>query len=195
MAMEHALRTAWTLDEFFAWQEKQPDRYELVDGHPLRMMAGASNTHNRVSGNIYAQFHNQLRESRCQPFNGDGSVQTKPGQIRRPDIGVECGPFVPNGYTASEPRVVVEVLSPTTRDVDTIRKLDEYQQIATLKRILLVETNKPLVTMWTRNDADEWVESEATGLESFIEMSEIGVRLPMAEIYRTIAFPADLRVV
>ena len=193
--MEQALRTDWTLDGFFAWQEKQQDRYELVDGHPLRMMAGASNAHNRVVLNIQGQLYNQLRDSHCQPFNGDGSVQTKPGQIRRPDIGIECGPFVPDGYTASEPRVVVEVLSPTTRDVDTIRKLDEYQQIATLKRILLVETNKPLVTMWTRNDADEWVESEATGLEGLIEMPEIGVGLPMAEIYRTIVFPADLRVV
>ena len=193
--MENALQTAWTLDDFFAWQEKQPDRYELVGGQPLRMMAGASNTHNRVVINIQGQLYNQLRGSPCQPFNGDGSVQTKKAQIRRPDIGVECGPFVPNGYTANEPRVVVEVLSPTTRDVDTIRKLDEYRLVASLRRILLVETNKPLVTMWTRNEADEWAESEVTGLEGGIDMPEIGVTLPMAEIYRTIAFPASLRVV
>ena len=193
--MEQAARKSWTLEAFFAWQEKQQDRYELVDGQPLRMMAGASNVHNRVVINIQGQLYNQLRDQHCQPFNGDGSVQTKPGQIRRPDVGVECGAFLPNGYTANEPRVVFEVLSPTTRDVDTIRKLDEYQQIATLKRIVLVETNKPLVTIWTRDDMDEWAESEVTGLEGSIDMPEIGVSLPMAEIYRTIAFPAGLRVV
>ena len=189
--MEQAARKVWTEAEFFAWQETQEDRFELVDGQPLRMMAGASNVHNRISGNIYGQMYVRLRDSPCQPFNGDGSVRTRPGQIRRPDIGVECGPFVPAGYTAGEPRVIFEVLSPTTRDVDTIRKLDEYQSIPSLRRIPLVEANNPEVAMWTRDETGAWIRSDVAG----IDMPEIGVALPMAEIYRTIAFPLDLRLV
>ena len=107
-----------TIDEFFAWQEKQPARYELVDGFPPRMMAGAKNVHDDIVVNVLAELRNQLRGSRCRPFTSDGSVETKPGQIRRPDIGVDCGRRDPNAMKADLPRVVVEVLSPT-REIST----------------------------------------------------------------------------
>ena len=193
--MEQAARKIWSAEEFFAWQERQEDRYELVDGQPLRMMAGASNAHNRIVINIQGQMYLQLRDSPCQPFNGDGSVQTKPGQFRRPDVGVECGPFVPGGYWLAAPRMIAEVLSPSTRDIDTIRKLDEYQSIPSLRRILLVETNRPEVAMWVRDEAGRWIRSDVAGLEAGIDMPEIGVALPMAEIYRSIAFQPELRLV
>ncbi len=101
----------WTVDEFFAWQEQQAERYELVDGFPLRMMAGAKNVHDDIVVNVLTELRNQLRGSGCRPFTGDGSVETKPGQIRRLDIGVDCGRRDPNATKASSARVVAEVLS------------------------------------------------------------------------------------
>ncbi len=52
--MAEALLRPWTTDEFFAWQETQPERYELVDGHPLKMMAGALNVHDDIVVNLIA---------------------------------------------------------------------------------------------------------------------------------------------
>jgi Uma2 family endonuclease len=118
--MTEAAPRRWTSAEFFAWQETQPERYELVDGFPVRMMAGARNVHDDIVVNILAELRNQLRGSACRPFTGDGSIETKPGQIRRPDIGVDCGPRDPNATKAASPRILAEVLSPTTRDFDTI---------------------------------------------------------------------------
>ena len=93
----------WTVDEFFAWQDKQAERYELVDGFPVRMMAGAKNVHDDIVVNVLTDLRNQLRGSDCRPFTGDGSVETKPGQIRRPDVGVDCGRRDPNGTMANSP--------------------------------------------------------------------------------------------
>src|SRR5579862_6978937 len=117
--MPNSAAERWTAEEFFAWQERQAERYELVDGFPVRMMVGARNVHDDIVVNVVADLRNQLRGSHCRPFTGDGSVETRPGQIRRPDVGVDCGPRKPWGLKAESPRLVVEVLSPTTRDFDT----------------------------------------------------------------------------
>jgi Uma2 family endonuclease len=185
----------WTVEEFFAWQEKQPERYELVDGFPVRMMSGARNVHDDIVVNVLAELRNQLRGSGCRPFTGDGSVETRPGQIRRPDIGVDCGRRDPNATKATLPRVVVEVLSPSTRDFDTIGKLEEYKLVDSLEHILIVEPNAPEVMIWVRGTDGSWRQGIRRGLDQEIDMPEIGVTLPLAEIYDGVSFPAGPRLV
>jgi len=185
----------WTLEEFFAWQESQPERYELVDGQPLRMMAGAKNVHDDIVVNLVADLREQVRGSRCRPFTGDGSLETRPGQIRRPDVGLDCGPRRPNDTKAALPRLVVEVLSPSTRDFDTFNKLDEYKAVNSLDYILFVEPNAAHVVLWHRDDQRAWRDRSITGLEAEVDMPELGVTLRMASIYEGVDFPKDLRLV
>ena len=185
----------WSVAEFFAWQEKQPARYELVDGYPLRMMAGARNQHDLIVVNVLASLRSQLRGGGCRPFTGDSSVETTPGQIRRPDVGVDCGKWDPDAMVADKPRVVVEVLSPTTRDFDTFGKLDEYKRIASLEWILLIEPNAPEVTLWTRDSSGNWASALHEGLETAIDLPGVGVNLSFATIYQEVAFPAVPRLV
>jgi Uma2 family endonuclease len=192
--MTEAASRRWTIEEFFAWQEMQPERYELVDGFPVKMMAGARSVHDDIVVNVLAELRNQLRGSDCRPFTGDGSIETKPGQIRRPDIGIDCGRRDPNATKASSPRVIVEVLSPTTRDFDTIGKLDEYKLVDGLERILVIEPNAPEVIIWERGP-ERWQRSVLRGLDQRVEMPEIRATLPLAEIYDGVEFPARPRIV
>jgi Uma2 family endonuclease len=193
--MTETSRRGWNVDEFFAWQETQAERYELVDGFPLRLMAGARNVHDDIVVNVLAELRNQLRGTGCRPFTGDGSVETEPGQIRRPDIGVDCGHRDPNGLKASSPRLIAEVLSPTTGDFDTIGKLEEYKTIATLDRILIVEPNAPEVVVWSREADRTWRKSIGSGFDARIDMPEIGVTLALADIYDGVEFPPTPRLV
>ena len=64
-----------------------------------------------------------------------------------------CGPRDPNGTKAALPRLVVEVLSPSTRDFDTFKKLDEYRETGSLEYIVLVEPNEPVAFVWRRDGA------------------------------------------
>jgi Uma2 family endonuclease len=191
---ERAVRTM-TVDEFFAWQEHQPDRYELVDGQPLRMMAGAKNVHDDIVVNLIGELRDRVRGSGCRPFTGDGSIETLPGQIRRPDVGVDCGPRDPNGNRAALPKVVIEVLSPSTRDFDTFGKLEEYKQTQAVEHIVLVEPNEPVASVWSREAEGGWVESRPRGLDAKIELPAIGVTLEMAAIYEGVEFPVRPRLV
>jgi len=192
--MPEPLERPWTLDEFFAWQERQPERYELVNGHPLRMMAGAKYVHDDIVVNILIDFGPKLRGSPCRPFTGDGAVETYPGQIRRPDVGVDCGRRDPNGYKASDPRLVLEVLSPTTRDFDSIRKLEEYKTIASLEYILFVEPNEPSIAIWSRADAGAWSEARVFGVETKVDLAKLGIALEMSAIYQGVEFPPAPRL-
>ncbi|MBV9079240.1 MAG: Uma2 family endonuclease [Methylobacteriaceae bacterium] len=173
----------WTHAEFFAWQERQEVRYELVSGFPLRMMAGASNRHDAIVGNLIAELRNRLRGTPCRQFTADGAVVIRPGQIRRPDVGVDCGRSDPEGHSATEPRLVVEVLSPSTRDFDTFEKLAEYKSLDSLDAILFVEPNRAEVAIWRRADDRSWVRQLVEGLDAVIPLPTLAIVLPLAEIY------------
>lgn len=185
----------WSVQEFFAWQERQDERYELVDGVPPRLPAGARNVHDDIVVNLVAEFRTRLRGTPCRPFTGDGSVETVPGQIRRPDLGVDCGPRDPTGLTAAEPRLVVEVLSPSTRDFDAFNELGEYKTVASLAVILLIEPNAPEIAVWRRDTDGAWQRRLVAGLSETINLSELGMSLALADVYDGVAFPPRLRLV
>lgn len=180
-----------TPDEFLAWQEKQDKLYELVDGLPvlpLKMMTGATQTHDRVAVNIIATLHRKLRGGPCRPTTDDLAVRIPAGNIRRPDITVECGEAGRREMTVRDPRVVVEVLSPSTRTFDRFRKLVEYQSIESLQHILLVDTEAPRIDVVTRGAAAGWSTSQYEGLEAIIELPAIDANLKLADVFEGVVF-------
>jgi Uma2 family endonuclease len=193
--MSDAAHRPWTIAEFFAWQERQPDRYELVGGFPVRMMAGARNLHDDIVVNLLAELRRQLRDSGCRPFTGDGAVETLPGQIRRPDAGIDCGRRDPNAMQAAVVRMVAEVLSPTTRDFDTFEKLPEYKLIDSLDYILVIEPNAPEIVLWERGTDRAWVRHAIEGLDAVATLPALGVTLTLAELYDGVTFPSGPRLV
>lgn len=181
---------SFTLEEFFAWQAGQDERYELVGGFPARMMTGASNRHDVITSNIQGELRNRLKGKPCRPFTGDGAVETFPGQIRRPDAGIDCGAFDPDGYLASEPVVVFEVLSPSTRDFDRLRKVEEYKRVPTMRHVVVVEPKRPQVLVWSRAGEGQWQPDEIVGLDGTIRLVAVSLELPLAELYDRLTFEA-----
>lgn len=187
--MGEQLRKKMTVEEFFEWQQGQDRNYELVDGVPVmsvKAMTGATDTHDRVTVNAIAVLWNQLRGKPCRPKTTDTSVRTIRG-TRRPDVTVECGRPDPKSMAADDPRLVIEVLSPSTTRYDRFQKLAEYQAHPAIQVILLVDTEQPRVTVWRRADA-VWTPHEEAGLQAIIDLPEIGTTLPLAELYDGLAF-------
>jgi Uma2 family endonuclease len=193
--LSQAVEEPWTVEQFFDWQALQPDRYEPVGGYPVRIMAGARNAHGAVVVNVIAELRDKLRGKPCRPFSGDSAVETLPGQIRRPDAGVDCGPREPNGLKATAPSLVVEVLAPNTRDFDAFDKCEEYKTVASITYILLIEPNAPEVVMWSRRADKTWARQSFVGLEAELDMATLGISLATADIYADVDFPAGPRLV
>jgi Uma2 family endonuclease len=99
-------------------------------------MTGASNFHDTAAANIIGLLWQQLRGSACRVATADTAVRTSIRQVRRADATVECAPPRANSYEAHAPRLVVEVLSPSNRPIDRIRKIEEYKRLPTLTGIL-----------------------------------------------------------
>ena len=108
---------------------------------------------------------------------------------------MDCGRRDPDGVWAASPRLVAEVLSPTSRDFDAFEKLAEYKQLDSLGYILMVEPNAPEVVLWSRDTGGIWKRHVADGLGQEVAMPVLGVTLPLAEIYDGVTFPPRPRLV
>lgn len=193
--MTDAVLKQMTTDEFLAWSEGREGRWELVNGVPRRddteMMAGAKRRHDIVSGNIFAALHARLKGGPCRPYTADFSVRTRGDtMVRRPDVLVECGEGHMDDLAATDPAVVVEVVSPGNSAAELLTKVEEYKALASMRHVVVIEPGRPLLVLYARAANDAWTVTEVEGLDATLALPGIGVDLPMAEIYADVTFGA-----
>lgn len=185
-----------TVEEFFRWQQCQEDRYELVDGVPVpmrdptTMMTGASALHDRITSNVLIALGNQLRGSPCWPATADLALRTRIRSLRRADVMVTCDPPRPDVYEAQDPRMVVEVLSPSNQGLGWQRKIEEYRQHGKLVYLLLIESAREQATLIAKR-GESWEPVDLDGRDGAFDLPVIGCRLAMADIYEGIAYPSS----
>ena len=124
----------------------------------------------------------------CRPTTDDLAVRIPAGNVRRPDVTVECGQADRRELAVREPRVVIEVLSPSTMSFDRIRKLPEYQTIATVAHILLVDTEAPRIDLLSRNRDGSWRQTKYDGLDARVDLPAIEASLALADVFEGLEF-------
>ena len=184
--MSAALRLM-TADEFLTWCLDQEGKWELVDGVPIQMMAGASNFHDVVVVNLIGMLRERLRRGPCRAATADTAARMPRGNIRRPDVTVECAPPERNAFESRAPTVFFEVLSPSSHVYDLVKKPEEYKSVPTLRHFVVLDPAAPRATVWSR-DGETWTSEEQTGLDAALDLPAIGASLPLAEIYEGLNF-------
>ncbi|MBP0616592.1 Uma2 family endonuclease [Jiella sp. KSK16Y-1] len=175
-----------TADEFYAWQLEQDENYELVDGIPVlpaKAMTGASRRHDIITVNILSALRQKLRGQPCRPHTDDMAVKNPAGNIRRPDVTVDCKGGPARSMETGEPRVLVEVLSPSTMAFDRFRKVEEVKTNAHVRAILLVASESAEVIVWRRDREGGWHSEIVEGLAATIALPEIGCEMGLGEVY------------
>jgi Uma2 family endonuclease len=183
-----------TLDEFLVWQAAQDRLYEYVDGQPVAM-AGAQLRHDRITVNAIFEVRRQLRDggSPCDVFTADIGIRTPAGRLRRPEMSVLCPPFDEDAMTSDRPRLVVEVLSETTADIDRFFKLDEYKAIPSIDYIIIVDPTRIAVGFWHRGEDGRWFGEMLTDEEAVIDMPGLALAVPLASLYLRVRVEPQLR--
>ena len=172
-----------TADEFLEWSLTQEERYELIDGRPV-LMAGATQSHDRIVVNLILAMGPRLRGGRCRTSTADIAARMTGGNVRRPDVTIDCGRFEGRSTESSEPTVFFEVLSPSTRGVDLIRKSHEYRLLPSVRHAVFIEPDRVFVQLWTRDAQGGWGEpDEFEALTDAVPLPAVGVELPVGEIY------------
>jgi Uma2 family endonuclease len=158
---------------------------ELVDGI-IFMMAGALSRHNAVQMNISIALGTRLRGSGCRPYGPDQAVRVGRGSIRYPDVSVFCNdPAARDNDREAllgDPRVVVEILSESTKENDQRFKLPEYQELAGIDAILFVDPDAERVRLVARTGPAGWTDDWlAEGAD--VTLNCLGITLPHTEIF------------
>lgn len=173
-----------TMDGFLAWQARQDRLFEFVDGQPVAM-AGAKLRHDRITTNAIRTIGTLFRSSGnpCDVFSADIGVRTSPHRLRRPDATVLCPPFNEDATATDQPRLVLEVLSEGTEKVDRLVKIGEYQGLASLDHILMVEPASVEVGIWHRDAGGGWGSRVVRDLGALVDLPALGIVLPVSALY------------
>jgi Uma2 family endonuclease len=174
-------RRQYTLDDYLSLQRGIEIKLEYFNGE-IYVMAGGSAGHNRISRNVLKLFDTALAGSPCEAFGSDMRVSTPSGLYTYPDASIICGPKVSNAAeTITNPIVIVEVLSDSTRNYDRGEKFDLYRSIRALRHYLLIEQNFHHVEH--RRLESEWSTEIVDSPDGIVRLSNVGVDLRMAAIY------------
>jgi Uma2 family endonuclease len=177
---------------FIAWENRRKARYELIGGE-VRLMAGGSRAHDVVAGNVLAALHGALRSRDCDVHGSNLKIVSPAGMVTYPDVFVRCGPLADEAIECRDPLVVFEVLSPSTRSEDLVRKRWGYQAIPTLAHLVYVDAARVRIEIATRAPDARWWSVFLDGLDETLALEALGINLPLREIYASTRAADGLR--
>jgi Uma2 family endonuclease len=196
MPLSLPARRLFSDDEYLLLERAARHKSELISGE-IYAMAGASETHILITGNVFAELRAQFKGRPCRAYASDMRVQINTtGAYVYPDVTAVCGDpvFRPDAHldTLTNPTLVVEVLSPSTEAYDRDEKAAHYRRLPSLREYVLVAQDRPHVEVYRRRgDAAagaEWILSEADGLGTSVRLASISCELALAEVYDRITF-------
>jgi len=183
--------------EFHELERLSPDRkYEYLNGMAY-LMSGGSVAHDRITQNVGYALDSQLLSGSCRAFGVDVQVllgTKKDGHYAFPDATVSCdaADWRPEKTLISSPRVVIEVLSPSTEARDRGVKFKTYQGCPTMQEIVLMSQFAQYVEIWQRGDrGDQDIAAwhyRHYGPGEIIEINSIDVQIDIADIYQGLDF-------
>ncbi len=177
-------RTTMHAQDFLDWVETltEGQRYELVSGEPVAM-APERNRHNLVKAECWLAFRQAVRLAgvSCTVLSDGATVEIDENNVYEPDVTVQCGkPIDLDSTTSTHPTILVEVLSPSTKGVDSSKKLLGYFQLPSVKHYLVVDPSKRAVIHHYRT-----VGGIGTSLihEGSFHLDPPGIKLDIADFF------------
>ena len=162
-------------EDYLEGEKDAAVKHEYVRGEVFAL-AGASDMHNTIAGNIHTVFNLAARRTDCRAYMSDMKVRI--GEIfYYPDVMFVCDD-TPDPYYKDKPCVLVEVLSPSTLRTDTNEKRYNYLELPSLKLYLLVDSRRRFVWGYYRSKTG-WLE------RVFAEGERVPV--PCADVELTVA--------
>lgn len=193
----------WTVEQYLDMERLAEERHEFHDGEVLAM-AGGTVKHALVVTNTSGEIRNALKGKPCRAYGSELKITLREtNSFVYPDVSVICGEPIPdardrNAESASNPKLIVEVLSPSTERYDRTKKFELYRTLETLEEYLLIGVEEPRVDAFFRQADGTWAFDSWSGVEATITLRSLGLSIPASEIYAGVKFdppppPPDIR--
>jgi Uma2 family endonuclease len=179
-------------EEYLRREREAEDRHEYDNGR-IYAMAGESPNHSRICINTARETSTRLKGKSCEAFSPNMKVCINAaGKFYYPDLSIVCGEARYHDRERDallNPKVIIEVLSPSSEKRDRSVKFLAYQQVESLADYLLVSQDRLLVEHFARQDSGQWLYTAHTDLSASVHLPSIGCELPLAEIYDRVVLP------
>ncbi len=172
-----------TVEEYLDVDESSDERWEYVDGEVFPLLA-ARIDHNLAVVNVSSALSAVLRERPCMVLGSQQRVARAERGFFYPDVVVVCGPIArhpKDSETITNPTLLIEVLSPSTKDYDRAQKFDHYRSIDGLDEVLFVSIERREIERRRRMPNGDWVSSWFT--RGVVELASAGVSLDCADVF------------
>ena len=185
-----------TPEEYLEAERVSESRHEFLDGD-VYAMAGESLSHSRVCTNLSGEVRDKLKGRSCEPLSPNMKVRTSNASLfAYPDLTIVCGEPRFHGLKKDvlvNPKVIFEVLSPSTENYDRTTKFMSLRMgNETLTDYILVSQEMLFVEHFTRQDDGDWRYRSYSNLDESFEIESVECTLSLAEIYDRVEFePLD----
>lgn len=176
-------------EEYLEMESASDVKHEYYDGK-IFTMAGATWEHNVIVKNIATQILPFLKGKSCDMFGSDLRIYVpENGLFTYPDFSIICSQPKTTGEkkdTITNPSVLIEVLSKSTRNYDRIGKFKLYRSIKTLQEYILVDSTSICIEIYKRDADNSWHLWEFNQLSDSVSISTIGFTLFLKDVYEAV---------
>ena len=187
MRPDSAVDRPLSVSEYIAWEEGNTIKHEYVAGE-VYAMTGVSARHNLITLNLVRALWQRARGRGCRVFATDVKLRVAGDRIYYPDVMVACGAAGEVALIVTEPSMVIEVTSPSTRATDRREKLEAYMRLHSLRVYLIVEQRRKHVLVYTRHGGADWTRQEVSG-DGEVALEFLDASVSLEEIYEDIPLP------
>ncbi|NEX21760.1 Uma2 family endonuclease [Thiorhodococcus mannitoliphagus] len=172
--------------DYLAGELESPVKHEYLAGQVFAM-AGASEAHATIAGNLFALLRPHVRGTPCRVYMADMKVRVDAADaFYYPDVFVTCSAAdAAETYVKRDPTLIVEVLSNSTAAFDHGKKFAHYRQLPSLREYVLVDPERLSIDVFRRNDRDQWV-LFPFGTGQTLELASIGFSAEFEAIYEDV---------
>ena len=182
-----------TPEQYLEFDRNSEFKNEYIFGEVV-CMAGGSPRHARIIANAIRELGIRLSEGPCGVFSSELRVTLNPktGYVY-PDVTVACGELeYVDGHedTITNPKLVVEVLSPTTRNHDLGDKARLYWKVPSLSDVIFIEQSRIGIEHWHRSSDGGWRNTELEDPDGLLTLESLNCQIPVTKFYLGVKLPA-----
>ena len=189
--MPVALRKYYSEEDFLILERMSKTKNEYYRGE-IFAMPGASYQHNQIASSLIGDIVAHLKGKPCKIFGSDLRVHTQLKSFYTyPDAVVICGEpsFVDNEFdTIINPTILFEILSPSTEEYDRTIKFEFYKNIPSLKQYVLIDSQKFLIEVFTKQEDKSWRSEKYNNPEDEWTLETINYKTKLRTIYEGVVF-------
>ena len=175
-----------TQEEYLLFEKDSQQKHEYFKGEVFAM-AGAGARHNVIFSNFFISIGIQLKGKPCKPYGSDLRIHIPENSLfTYPDISIICGEIIPSKVdmdTAVQPTVIIEILSPSTRNYDQGIKFRLYREIPTLKEFITIDSESIGIEAYRINVEHNWELKDYRSIDETLTIPAVGLSLSLKEIY------------